>query len=178
MPLASARQHPENQRKTRPAIRRGARWRVGLDIELSSTPNPGVYRRIQLSAANQGTGFGAWYKKVYTPNANQERFFSTHRASIRNQNPRNTCKHQRNPSAFSIKPRVYKPQKMGGSWDSNGGCFLFSLFSEVKSQKTGFLWRARLIRWFSFLIRAREGHVLCYTAPYTAVYENGGLVRG
>ena len=64
---------------------------------------------------------------------------------------------------------------MGGSWDSNGGCFLFSLFSEVKShkKKTGFLWRARLIRWFSFLIRAREGHVLCYTAPYTAVYKNG-----
>jgi hypothetical protein len=25
---------------------------------------------------------------------------------------------------------------MGGSWDSNGGCFLFSLFSEVKSHKT------------------------------------------
>ena len=29
VPLASARQHPENQkRKTRPAIRRSARWRV------------------------------------------------------------------------------------------------------------------------------------------------------
>ena len=38
-------------------------------------PNPGVYRGIQLSAANQGAGFGAWCKKVYTPNANQERFF-------------------------------------------------------------------------------------------------------
>ena len=28
VPLASTRQHPENQRKTGPAIRRGARWRV------------------------------------------------------------------------------------------------------------------------------------------------------
>ena len=49
-------------------------------------------------------------------------FFSKHRASIRNnQHLRNTCKHQRNSSVFSMKPRVSKPKKRGGSWDSNGG---------------------------------------------------------
>ena len=48
-------------------------------------------------------------------------FCSKHRASIRNQHPQNTYKHQRNPSVFLMNPRVYKPEKMGGScWDSNG----------------------------------------------------------
>ena len=71
--------------------------------------------------------------EVHTPNANRgRRFFSKHRTSIRNQHPRNTGKHQRNPSFFSMKPRVYKPQK----WAAAGvkwRLVFSSLFSEVKS---------------------------------------------
>ena len=63
-------------------------------------------------------------------------------------------------------PRTDRPnQRAGGS----GLRLVFSsLFSEVKSHKQnpGSLRCARLIGRCSFRIRAREGHVLCYTAPY------------
>ena len=62
--------------------------------------------------------------------------FSMHRSSIRNQHPRNTCKHQRNPSAFPMKPRVYKPQKNGRQSEFKWRLVFSSLFSEVKSHKT------------------------------------------
>ena len=126
-------------------------------------------------------GYAVWgmVEKVYTPNTNQERFFSRNRASIRNQHPRNTCKHQRNPSAFSMKPRVYKPQKNGRQLGFKWRLVFSSLFSESEiTQNPGSLRCTRLIRVCSFRIRAREGHILCYTAPYTAVYGNGDLVRG
>ena len=84
------------------------------------SPTP-AYAKYKPTSREPGPRVWGMVGKVYTPNnANQERFSSMNRASIRNQHPRNTCKHQRDPSAFSMKPRVYKPQKkMGGSWNSN-----------------------------------------------------------
>jgi len=78
-------------------------------------PNPGVYAYTKYTAISREPGCRVLGKvgKAHTPNANQERFFSTHRASIRNQHPQNTCKHQRDRSFFSMKPRVNKPQKNG-----------------------------------------------------------------
>ena len=73
---------------------------------------PQCISSIQPPAANQGAGFLEWLKKYTRQTPIKNDFFqSTVRASIRNQRPRNTCKHQRNPSGFSMKPRVYKPQK-------------------------------------------------------------------
>ena len=90
-------------------------------------PQPRRIPSIQPSAANQGAGFGNGGKSIHAKRQPRT-IFSKHRASIRNQHPRNTCKHQRNPSAFSMKPRVLKPPKMGGSWNSNGGWFSLPCF--------------------------------------------------
>ena len=90
---------------------------VVAPVAMGPAAQPRRIPSIQPSAANQGPGtgrvLGRMVGKVYTPNANQERFFSKHRANIRNQHPRNTCNHQRSPSFFSMIPRVYKPQKNG-----------------------------------------------------------------
>jgi len=141
---------------------------------------------IQPPAANQGAGFLEWLKKYTRQTPIKNDFFqSTVRASIRNQRPRNTCKHQRNPSVFSMKSRVYKPQKkMGGNWDSNGGSFSLPFFfiNEI-TQNPGSLRCVRLIRGCSLRIRARGRHFfyLLYCPVYSRIRKWGPgprLVRG
>ena len=88
-----------------------------------------AYTKYTTISHKPGSRVWGVVEKVYTPNANQKRLFSKHRASIRNQHPRNTCsEYQRNHSVFLMKPRVYKPKQMGGSWDSNGGWFSLPCF--------------------------------------------------
>ena len=81
---------------------------------------------------------------MYTPNANQELdFFSKHRASIRNQHPRNTCKHQRNASAFSDETLRIQTAKNGRQLGFKWRLDFSSLFSEAKSHKTQVLFGVR-----------------------------------
>ena len=71
-------------------------WGFALELPrevawLSAPPTP-AYTKYTTTSREPGCGIGGMVGKVYKPNANQERFFAMHRASIRNQHPRNTCK--------------------------------------------------------------------------------------
>ena len=83
---------------------------------------------MQPSAANQGPGCREWWGKYTRQTPTKNIFFPKHRASILNQHPRNTCKHQRNPSFVSMKPRVYKPQKCAAVGIQMAVGFLFLVF--------------------------------------------------
>ena len=74
-------------------------------------PNPGVYQVYNHQPRTRVQGFRKWWKRYTRQTPTKNVFFTWHRASIRNQHPRKHLRHQRNPSAFLMKPRVYKPQK-------------------------------------------------------------------
>ena len=88
----------------------------------NATTNPGVCQVYNHQPRTRVQGFGNGGKSIHAKRQ------PTHHASIRNQHPRSTCKHHRNPSFFSMKPHVYKRQKMGGSWNANGGWFSLPCF--------------------------------------------------
>ena len=93
------------------------------------SPNPGEYQAYNHQPRTRVQGFGNGGKSMHAKRQPRTIFFKAPcTVPVFGINPRNTYKPQGNPSVISMKPRVYKPQKMGGSWDSNGGWFSLPCF--------------------------------------------------
>ena len=101
--------------------RRARTWWCGHAL------NPGVYQVYNHQPRTRVQSFGNGGKSIHAKRQPKTIFqsavpvfgISTRKIHV---------KTKKNPSGVPMKPRVYEPQKVAGSWDSNGGWFSLPCF--------------------------------------------------